>query len=78
MQNTTRIDSGTVQVRCASCSALHTVRLTAEQEQRWRDGAYIQNVAPELSPANRELLISGTCSTCWDALFVDQDEENHA
>jgi len=30
---------------------------------------------PSLPKEERELLISGTCGTCFDALFEDDDEE---
>jgi len=30
------------------------------------EGEFVQNVFPEMSPEDRELLISGTHPACWD------------
>lgn len=36
----------------------------------------VQEIFPDLSIGDRELLISGTCNTCWQELFgSDEDEE---
>ena len=35
----------------------------------WKGGKYIQDAMPYLSADERELLISGTCGTCFDKMF---------
>jgi hypothetical protein len=40
----------------------------------WQGGELIQNALPELTADERELLISGTCPSCWDRMFGDYDE----
>jgi len=36
----------------------------------------VQEIFPDFSIGDRELLISGTCNTCWQELFgSDEDEE---
>lgn len=36
-----------------------------------RQGHTMQTAFPDLPPEDRELLISGICSLCWDQLFKD-------
>lgn len=36
--------------------------------------AHVQDVFPEMSVDDRELLISGTHAACWDAMFGDEEE----
>lgn len=62
-------------VRCAMCKKEYDIPITDGQLRRWRDGAFIQDAAPELRPDQRELLISQTCGECFDKLFPPEDEE---
>lgn len=56
------------------CGSSETITLTDSQFNRWEQGEHIQNVAPELSEDQRERLISGTCATCWDEMWSEEDE----
>ena len=38
--------------------------------------ASIVDIYPYLSADDRELMISGVCSECWDILFPDEEEED--
>lgn len=62
-------DNIRVDCRCPFCGKINHVTLTESQWHRWNFGELIQNVAPELSPAERELLISGICNECWNKTF---------
>ena len=64
----------TIQVSCSDCSTEHSIIMSDQQFNAWKGGALIQRVAPELSDSQRELLISGSCGECFDALF-DEDPE---
>ena len=64
-----------------SCTVCHKTSKVALQKAsfiRWRDGEHVQNVWPEMTPDERELLITGTHPKCWDEMFgkapVDWDE----
>ena len=37
---------------------------------------FIQDALPEWGADKRELLITGTHSECWDAIFEDDEEED--
>jgi hypothetical protein len=42
----------------------------------WEKGRLIQNVAPHLSPADREYLISGCTQEDWDMMFQEMEEDD--
>ena len=63
------MDKMKVECRCPMCGKINTVEITESQWWRWQMGEHIQNVAPELSPDEREMLISGICPKCWDNMF---------
>lgn len=42
--------------------------------KRHKDGELIQNIVPELSPGERDILIIGICDECFDNLFKPKDE----
>jgi hypothetical protein len=68
-------------VTCVHCGITYQILANLEDVEAWMSGsAYIQDVLVYLSPAERELLISGTCDNCWKNMFppeldVDSDEE---
>ena len=62
-------------IDCGSCGrAQAPITVEHRQLSAWRNGAHIQTVMPELSPAQRELLISGTCDSCFSRMFGGDDE----
>jgi len=63
-----------VSITCWQCGEKQDViEITHGQLKLWRDGAKIQQAFPELTPDVRELLISATCSTCFDKMFADAE-----
>lgn len=48
--------------------------VTEEQLERWEGGELIQNVFPNLTPDQREFLMTGITPTEWDAKFGEDDE----
>jgi hypothetical protein len=48
------------------CHEVFTIRVAEADFQRWNT---IQNAMPYLGASDRELLISGTCGTCFDEMF---------
>lgn len=59
---------------CPVCGNGSTVTVLAHDYARWRDGELVQRAFPEMPPADRELLVSGTHSECWTVLFGVDDE----
>lgn len=65
-----------IPVNCKICGTKHILNVPYEGHRLWRSGVHIQNALPTLSPDERELLISGTCGTCWDKMFPADPEED--
>jgi hypothetical protein len=68
-------------VTCKYCGITYQILANRQDVEDWMSGSgYIQDLLAYLSPAERELLISGTCDNCWKNMFgqdfdVDEDEE---
>jgi len=67
-------------VQCRLCGESKWIDTTVEQMMEYAkprsERMYVQDIFPDLSVGDRELLISGTCDTCWQKLFgSDCDEE---
>lgn len=60
---------------CVVCGKQHEFILDNEAYANWQYGEYIQNSFPDLSAADREILISGTCDECFDQLFPPSPED---
>lgn len=69
MMNTTRLNPYQISATCICCKREHILSVSEAQEAAWKRGAHIQNVMHHLSPAEREILISGYCSIGWAAIF---------
>jgi hypothetical protein len=48
------------------------IDVSIDQVLQWQHGALIQDVMPELSPDEREFIMSGISPTEWDDLFADE------
>lgn len=60
-------------VRCLSCDEVTELEVSEAGFRAWKKGQLIQLALPELSAAERELLISETCGPCFDNLFEDEE-----
>lgn len=56
---------------------LHTLELdvTADQIAAWESGVLIQHAMPNLTPDEREFLMTGVTKEEWDAAFGGSDDE---
>lgn len=54
------------------------LEVTDEQLQWYYEGALIQVAFPDLTPDQRERLLSGVCAPCWDRLFPADEEDDDA
>lgn len=61
----------TIKVTCTVHGGDVEVRVRKSQLKQWlqRPAEHIQYVFPDLSPAERELFISGCCGDCWNKMF---------
>lgn len=61
---------------CMFCGHRNKVMVSQTAYNAWRAGETIQKAMPELTAAQREMLISGTCSKCWDDNMKDDDDDD--
>lgn len=50
------------------CGATQSVSLPEEAYESWSNGELLQRAWPEGTVEEREALISGTCSDCWERM----------
>lgn len=62
-------------VTCRVTDKQHKIELDREDFIRWQEGEHIQDVWPNMSVDDREMLISGTTPEEWDMLFDAPEEE---
>jgi hypothetical protein len=61
---------------CIHCKLPTVIMMTADQFARVQKGKeLVQDIFPDWSPEDRELVISGTHNECWIKLFPPRDEE---
>ena len=60
-------------VICVHCRQVQTIMLSKTGIEAYQKGALMQDAFPELTAGQREMLISGTCDTCWDKLFTESE-----
>lgn len=61
---------------CPFCGHVSEIWVDDEVLKRMEDGERIQGILPELPASKREVLISGICIDCQEAVFSDPDEED--
>jgi len=60
---------------CPLCQRTSTLYVGKAEYDRWQAGAHVQNAFPAMPAPDRELLITGTHSKCWDEMFSGEDWE---
>jgi hypothetical protein len=65
-----------IRTHCPLCNTSNPVVLmTRIAFNKWHHlGHYLEDVTPTLTTDERELLITGWCSTCWDQMKDTEDE----
>lgn len=51
------------------CKDQVEMKVYAEDVAAWENGELIQDAMPYLTDGEREVLISGTCDSCWEKMF---------
>lgn len=59
---------------CIRCHKAEEVTVDAGSLVFWKMGALIQDAFPELSPADRELLMTGIHPGCFQEIFAEEEE----
>ena len=58
---------------CRVCNQRSKVLVDPDSLAEWRRGQYVQIAFPDMTPEQRELLVSGTHASCWRDLFGDDE-----
>ena len=66
--------NGTFYADCPFCGAESEVKLPIAAYARWQMGEMAQNVWPEMSREDREILISGICKECQKTIFAPPED----
>ncbi len=62
-------DTAELDVTCPFCDSKRQLTVDFNSLHDWVTGGRLIQVAfPELSPSDREALVSGVCDTCWDKM----------
>jgi len=54
---------------CNECDRDIPLVVQLEDLEKYNNGAFVQDAFPYLNAGDRELIISGTCSECFDKMF---------
>ena len=60
---------------CWHCLKKVDLPVTFEQVKLWNEGALSQDAFAHIPRDDREIIISHTCSDCFDNLFKNDDDE---
>lgn len=62
---------------CTVCQKSSEIELDTRDITKWKDGALAQDVWPNLSDDQRELIMSGTHNSCWTEVMsaIDNDDD---
>tara|TARA_R110002020_G_scaffold165900_1_gene353705 strand:+ start:147 stop:377 length:231 start_codon:yes stop_codon:yes gene_type:complete len=66
---------GLLEPTCRACGTTVQITVLGPDYDKWKHGELIQNAMPYLSADERELLISGTCGSCFDQMFGESDDD---
>lgn len=63
-----------VAVRCRLCGVRAPITVPVVGFNQWIQGTLIQRAMPQVSPEDREFLISRTCPDCWNAMMPQEED----
>lgn len=69
-------DKGNVGIECPHCHNVIELPITEKELLAWDPNkTFIQDQFPQLTPGQREMLLSGLCEECWNKLFLPEEDE---
>lgn len=61
-----------IMTKCKLCGETNFVTVYQQDLEDYKQGKSVLEAFPYLTPDERELIISGTCKTCWDKEFGEE------
>lgn len=76
MEATSNGQNTILEIKCSMCKEKHRIVVETSDWNRYEDTEeHIQDIFPYLNADQREMIISGVCGACFDALYdLDEDE----
>jgi hypothetical protein len=67
-----------LQIMCRRCKKTIEIEIDRIKYEVWKrgNGPYIQELFPELTPDERELMVSNTCGPCFDELYKEPEKKS--
>lgn len=62
--------------KCPHCNKASELKVDRAGYEAWQAGAFIQDALPMLSADQREMLMTGFHSVCWDLAFAEPGDED--
>lgn len=60
--------------KCMICHKTSEVEVPAQGLWNWEHGEFVHKAFPQLTPEQREQIVTGTHAACWDAAFAEPDD----
>lgn len=68
-------DAIDIDFKCPVCGSFTTIHVSPKTLQLYRSGfARIQDIFPELTADEREVIQSGICNKCWNEKSIDEED----
>lgn len=65
-----------IKTTCHVCGVDSFVYVCGRDYFKWKSGELIQKAMPYLTDDQRESLMTGYCSTCWDTYLGERDRRD--
>jgi len=59
--------------KCIICNTNQTILVLQSSIDAYKSGTLVQHAFPYLTPADREMIISGVCDMCFDTILRDKE-----
>lgn len=67
------METTTIRKVCLHCAQDAIVVVTTNDYNRWIGGELAQRAFPEMKPEDREMLISGVHTKCWEEICSEEE-----
>ena len=64
------------EVKCPFCGAVTKLKVHPVSLEAYKNGALAQDAFANMTPAEREVLISGLCMKCQEDIFKEPEDED--
>ncbi len=75
LRNLSKNDLVDYNARCPFCGDVNIIKVHKVSLEAYNNGALAQDAFPNLTAAEREMIITGICPKCWDR-YVCKDGKN--